>query len=70
MKENKLYIFMLWFVLITSVICYTVRGEIDKKTINKLSEENRKKELKLHDYEWQIEQYKYMLNKYCGCDNK
>lgn len=66
MKEKDVLVigvFMLW--LFTLMLGF---GAIEKRQneINKLDKKNKELQVELHDYRWQIEQYAYMYNKYCG----
>ncbi len=70
MKINKYYFIFLWCVLVFTVILFTIKIEIDKKEINRLEKQNKELYIKVHNYEWMTQQYEYMFNKYCGCDNK
>jgi len=69
MKENKFTLLFVFLFLFTLFIA-SIRVDNDDIKIKRLEKENIRLNKEIIDYKWQTDQYEYMFNKYCGCDNK
>ena len=64
MKKYKIYIAVFIFLWLFTFFVALYRIDRDVKQIKKLEKENQRLKVAIHEYNWQIEQYYYMFEKY------
>lgn len=67
---NRFFVFFIFFMFLVVSVLSIVSKEIDKKEIKRLEKQNKELYIKVHNYEWMTDQYKYMFDNYCGGMNK
>ena len=65
MKKYKIYIAVFIFLWLFTFFIALYRIDRDVRQIKKLEKENQRLKVAIHEYNWQIEQYYYMFEKYC-----
>lgn len=65
MKKYKIYIAVFIFLWLFTFFVALYRIDRDVKQIKKLEKENQKLKVAIHDYNWQIDQYFYMFERFC-----
>lgn len=66
MKKYKIYIAVFIFLWLFTFFVALYRIDRDVRQIKKLEKENQRLKVAIHEYNWQIDQYFYMFERYCG----